>query len=207
MFFDQCPIMIKTIDIFQKKCLSKNLFWTNRMQFWQPGWKKFHNRPKTFRSMSGKEFKNFKRSISAEKCPCGHVECSFDNTQRIFRPEAEKFLLTVRKWWKNRLFSEELYFSKTFFGAVKFIFDTRAEKFLTRSWVFFAQDAKISKNLDFFQKNHLSLHCSFGYVECSFDDPVEHFFTKGRNLFAQGPEKFLYFFKRTISLKNVLVGT
>ena len=82
--FAQCPVVIEKIRFFTKKTIfpQKSLP-TLRMQFWQSHRKKFNITPKKFPSMFKKDEIFFNKQFFSESSQW-HVECSFENSAKIF---------------------------------------------------------------------------------------------------------------------------
>ena len=92
--FHLCPKMTKEVWFFLQKLISvRKLFWTVRMQFWQPC-PKFFLKPEFFRrcpKMVKKKYQTLKNRnvFDSSECFSGQVESSLDIFWEKFRQKAK----------------------------------------------------------------------------------------------------------------------
>ena len=103
----------------------------------------------------------FKKNFFASDWTFGHVEASFDRSNEFFMAEGQKFLLNIRKWWKNLefFFKKRWFFLETFrwkhtmqlLKSLKILFDKRLKKL--------ARSPNMIKRPKFFLENLFPQNC------------------------------------------------
>ena len=126
-FSTSCPEKVETfyicsiILVFLKMVLR-----TRRVPFWQPRRTFFHKRPKPFRSMSGKDFKNFSKELSLSKMFLFTRWMRFCQNFWVFVTKNRKLCAQFPKMMKKKDFFRKKWRSKNGFLDIKnAIFATR----------------------------------------------------------------------------------
>ena len=136
-FFDTKPNKIsinvrkkvKYTDFSKLNVLLQMIVWTRRRQFWQPCQKDFSERLKKFASLCENDRKEFFwRKLSPQ-----NVHSAMKN--EVLKPASKKFNgcehfpVDLRKWWKIRIFSENVRSFRCFAGYVECSYDNAADAF------------------------------------------------------------------------------
>ena len=119
-----------------------------------------------------------------------------------FRQKAEKFLLRVRKWWKNFFFKKLSFLSKIPLDMKNAVLTTRG-RFSDLKRCF---NNPISGNVErVFKKNWFSSICSYRRLKCCFDSPDGNFLKERQEISRlksrSGEQKSFFLGKKQFSLK------
>ena len=169
---------------FEKKISFSYIFSsTRRMQFWQLSPNLLGRKAKNLALNYQKRWERFFPKISSSKSSYGQVERCFDNSNYFFWQKFEDMSLNVRKW---RVFFHKIAFLHNFrIDSESSVLTAGPKKFSTQSHNFFVECRKCL----YFVYLNFSSKCFDGHVRYIFDNPTEIFLKKGRNFYAQCPER------------------